>query len=167
MKMKRFDVGLFIVHPTEDPVAISGILGLEPTRAWRVGDERTTPDGDILSGRRVDTRWRFSRRYETSDQWFFKQVEDLVELIEPHAEFIRELVASGGEVTLEVWLLGDGYFGDSIPAAFIKRLSDLHMGFGLESFLVPQNGHDDQLVVTLMPRPQVRLRRPVLETIGA
>src|SRR5437764_1217618 len=34
----------------------------------RVGDQRKTPKGDLLSGFYKDTRWRHTRRFETSEQ---------------------------------------------------------------------------------------------------
>ncbi len=151
--MQRFDVLLRIVHPTADPAAISKTLGLEPTMAWRVGDEKITPTGTLLGGKRDDTRWLFHLRYETAEQWFFQQLYDFIEVLEPQAEFIRDLAATGGEISLEVHLLGDGYFGDTLPAAFIKRLAGLQMGFGLESFVVPQNYEAGEARVALLPRP--------------
>jgi len=45
---RRFDVELFIVHPTIDPSDITIALGLEATRSSRVGDPRITPKGTLL-----------------------------------------------------------------------------------------------------------------------
>src|SRR5215467_1791975 len=48
--VRRFDVELFIVHPTLDPADISAALGMEAHSAHRVGDPRKTPKGTPLSG---------------------------------------------------------------------------------------------------------------------
>jgi hypothetical protein len=47
---RRFDVELFIVHPTVDPEEIGRALGLEARFLQRAGEERTTPAGRPLSG---------------------------------------------------------------------------------------------------------------------
>jgi hypothetical protein len=40
---RRFDVELFIVHPTLDPAQITAALGLEPKNVRRVGERQTLP----------------------------------------------------------------------------------------------------------------------------
>ncbi len=57
---KRFDVELFIVHPTLDPAEIDVTLGLDAKFSHRVGDQRKTPAGRLLKGTYQDTRWRQS-----------------------------------------------------------------------------------------------------------
>jgi hypothetical protein len=47
---QRFDVELFIVHPTIDPSEITIALGLEPKVSHRAGDRRVTPKGILLEG---------------------------------------------------------------------------------------------------------------------
>ena len=42
---KRFDVELFIIHPTLDPKEIDAELGLDAEIAHGVGDQRKTPKG--------------------------------------------------------------------------------------------------------------------------
>jgi len=93
--LKRFDVELFIIHPTLDPVEISTALGLDAHFAHRVGDQRKTPKGTRLSGVYQDTRWRHSRRHETPDQWFADKIAELIECIEPHKAFLKELRSTG------------------------------------------------------------------------
>jgi hypothetical protein len=69
---RRFDVQLFIVHPTLHPAEITAALGLEPSIVHRVGDRRKTSKGTLLSGNYPDTQWRHSVRYDVRDQWFAK-----------------------------------------------------------------------------------------------
>jgi hypothetical protein len=139
-KLKRFDVELFIVHPTMDPADISTALGLDATIAHRVGDQRKTPKSEPLPGRYQDTRWRHSRRHETSDQYFADKIAELLDCIEPHKAFLKELRSTGGAACLNLQLLGDdGYFGDKIPRAVLARLVDLELDFGIECFAVPQS----------------------------
>ncbi len=134
---KRFDVELFIVHPTLDPLEISMALGLDAKFAHRVGEQRKTPNGTLLSGTYQDTRWRYSRRHETPDQWFVGKIAELIDCIEPHKAFLKELRSTGGKTCLILQFLGDGYFGDEIPQAILARLIDLEVGFGIECFCDP------------------------------
>jgi hypothetical protein len=131
---RRFDVDLFIVHPTVDPAEISLALGLEAKFSHRVGDQRKTPAGTLLSGLHEDTRWRHSRRYWTSDQWFADKLVDLIDQLEPHKEFLKKLTASGGRNSVIVQFLGDGYFGDKVPHDILYRLAVMDLDLGIECF---------------------------------
>ncbi len=135
---KRFDVELFIVHPTLDPAEISAALGLDAKFSHRVGEQRKTPRGKPLKGTYQDTRWKHSRRHETPDQWFADKVAELLGRIEPHREFLKKLRATGGTAYVIVQFLGDGYFGDKIPLATLTKLADLELDLGIECFTVPQ-----------------------------
>lgn len=136
---KRFDVELFIVHPSMDPEQISVALGLDAKIAHRVGDQRKTPKGTPLSGTYQDTRWRHSRCHETPDQWFAGKIAELIDCIEPHKAFLKELRSTGGKACLILQFLGDGYFGDEIPQAILARLIDLELDFGIECFADAQS----------------------------
>jgi hypothetical protein len=131
---KWFDVELLIVHPTLDPAEISTALGLDAKFAHRVGTPRKTPKGTPLSGTYQDTRWRYSRRHEIPDQWFAGKIAELIDCIEPHKTFLRELRATGGKASLILQLLGGGYFGDELPLAILARLINLELDFGIECF---------------------------------
>jgi len=131
---KRFDVELFIVHPTLDPAEISAALGLDAKFSHCVGEQRKTPKGTPLEGTHRDTRWRHTRRHETPDQWFADKVAELLDRIEPHREFLKKLRATGGRACVIVQFLGDGYFGDEIPQETLKKLADLELDLGIECF---------------------------------
>ncbi len=85
---KRFDVELFIRHPTLRPMDIEHALGLSATHSHCVGDPKFTPTGKQLAGRYPDTRWRHSMRHTTMDQWFRTEVEALVARLQPHEAFM-------------------------------------------------------------------------------
>jgi len=131
---KRFDVELFIVHPTLDPVEIGTGLGLDAEFSHRVGDQRKTPKGTLLPGTHRDTRWRHSRRYETSDQWFAGKVAELIDCIESHRAFLKNLRATGGSACILVQFLGGGHIVEKIPQDVLARLIDLELDFGIECF---------------------------------
>ena len=133
--LRRFDVELFIVHPTLDPAEISAALGLEAQGVHRVGDRRRTLKGTLLEGNYPDTRWRHSVRYEARAQHFRDKVAALVDELTPHRAFLADLRATGGRATVIVQFL-DGYFGDAIPAETLAKLADLQLELGIESYEV-------------------------------
>ncbi len=136
---KRFDVELFIVHPTLDPAEIGARLGLDAKFSHRAGGQRKTPKGTLLPDPHRDTRWRHTRRYETSDQWFADKLAELIDRIEPHRSFLKNLRSTGGRACVLVQFLGDGYFGDEIPRDVLARLIDLELDLGIECFTDPQS----------------------------
>ncbi|TAL31209.1 MAG: DUF4279 domain-containing protein [Alphaproteobacteria bacterium] len=138
-KKRRFDVELFIVHPTMEPAAITAALGLEPKIVHRVGDQRKTLKGTLLKGRHPDTRWRYSARYTVQDQSFVHELAKFVDYLIAYKAFLRELQATGGEACVGVQFLGDGYFGDRIEPDTLAKLADLEVGFGIECYMVPQS----------------------------
>ena len=104
-----------------------------------MGDQRKTPKGTLLPGTHRDTRWRHCRRYATSDQLFAGKVAELIDCLEPHRAFLRNLRATGGTACVLVQFLGDGYFGDEIPREILTRLIDLELDLGIECFTDPQS----------------------------
>jgi hypothetical protein len=136
---KRFHVELFIVHPTLEPAEISTALGLEAHFAQRVGDPRKTPKGGPLAGNYSDTRWRHSVECSTTDQWFVAEVTSLLDRLEPHKAFFANLRPTGGEASLIIQFLGDGYLSDEIPHAALVKLVELGLGLGIECFVDPQS----------------------------
>jgi hypothetical protein len=137
--LKRLDVELFIVHPTMDPDDITAALGLEPSHARRIGGNRKTRKGTPLLGEYPDTRWRHSVRHDVRGQHFASEVAALLDRLSPHKAFLAELRATGGQATLVVQFLGDGYFGDMLPLNTLSKLIDLQLDLGIEAFTVPQS----------------------------
>jgi hypothetical protein len=135
---RRFDVELFIVHPTLDPVEITAELGLEPQNSHRVGDPRQTPKGNLLPGVYRDTRWRHSIELELKDQWFSEEVTKLVDRLIPHRAFLKNLRATGGKAQIAVQFF-DAYYGDEIDRETLKKLVDLELDIGIECFSEPQS----------------------------
>lgn len=136
---RRFDVELFIVHPTLDPAEITAALGLEPKVTHPVGERRQAPNGTLLPGQYRDTRWRHSVRYEVKHQHFADAVAALLDRLEPHNAFLRNLRSTGGEACVIIQFLGDGYFGDKLPKKTLAQLADLDLDFAIECFSVPQS----------------------------
>ena len=137
--VKRFDIDLFIIHPTLDPSRIEEALGLTAEVVHRVGDRRKTPNGRLLEGTYRDTRWRHKRRFETAGQHFAQRIIELLGDIEAHRGFFHELRTAGGSACVILQLLGDGYLGDTLSQEALKRLADLQLDFGIECYIEPQS----------------------------
>lgn len=135
---RRFDIELLIVHPLLDPADISRVLGMEGHFSHRVGDQRTTRKGSLLSGVYPDTRWRHSIRHTVTEQWFASELVDFVARLEPHKEFLTNLSTTGGSATLIIQFLGDGYLADDIPLGTLAKLVGLGLSLGVECFIDQQ-----------------------------
>jgi hypothetical protein len=135
---RRFDVALFVVHPSLRPDDISQALALEPHFTQTVGLPRATPSGTPLSGTYPDTRWRHKVLYTTQDQHFADQLADFVDGLKSRGEALAMLRATGGKTMLIVQFLGDGYLGDDIPHESLSKIVELGLGLGIECFVVPQ-----------------------------
>jgi hypothetical protein len=138
-ELRRFDVELFIIHPTMAPAEITAALGIEAQIVHGVGEPRKARNGTLLGGQYRDTRWRHSIRYEVKDQWFADKVTMLVDRLLPHKAFLTGLRTTGGNAEIIVQFLGDGYFGDNVPVETLSRMADLQLEFGIECFVVPQS----------------------------
>lgn len=136
---RRFEVQIFIKHPSIDPAQITATLGLEPKIQSRVGEARRTPKGTPLPGAYPDTSWRYGERHHVEKQWFASRIDALVDRLLPHKAFLGGLRESGGRTWIIVEFLGDGYFGDEIPLRTLAKLVELGLDFGIEVFAVPQS----------------------------
>jgi Domain of unknown function (DUF4279) len=134
---KRFEVELFIVHPTLKPPEITASTGLRPKITHCVGGRRETPKGTELQGTYPDTRWRYSRRYRTKHQHCASKVDELLDRLTKRRAFLRELRATGGRACVVVQFLSTGYFGDEIPVRTLKKMAELDLDFGIESYAIP------------------------------
>jgi hypothetical protein len=135
---RRFDVELLVIHPTMTPEEISVALGLEAHFSHCVGMPRQTPKGSPLPGNYRDTRWRHSTRHVATDQWFAKPFAAFVVSLMPRKGFLHSIRASGGEASVIIQFLCDGYHGDSISPETLAQLAELGVDLGLEIFSMPQ-----------------------------
>jgi hypothetical protein len=134
----RFDLELFVIHPTLHPDDISRALDLDAHFTKTVGAPRTTPKGTPLSGTYADTRWRHRVRHAVPDQYFAEQLADFVERLKSRSEALAMLRETGGQTTLVVQFLGDGFLGDDISHKTLTVIVELGLSLGIECFTTPQ-----------------------------
>ncbi|WP_298255827.1 DUF4279 domain-containing protein [Bradyrhizobium sp.] len=129
----RYNVRFIIRHPAIDPDVITRTLQIEPTRAAMVGSFMKTPKGETLQGRHRDSVWSCTLRL-ARNRFFFREVVDLIEKLEPHKAFLVDLIESGGEASVNIDLPGDTNIGDILPWREVARLGALRIELGIEVF---------------------------------
>lgn len=136
---RRFNVDVLISHPVMAPNEITSRLGIEPQFFHCAGEQVVTPNGTPVGGVYYDTRWRHCLCFESYDQWFLFGIEEMIEILAPHASFFAYLRETGGTASVSLSFLGDGYFGDNLPWQVLVRLAELQLDLGIQNFDVPQN----------------------------
>lgn len=129
----RYNVRFIIRHPAINPDVITRTLQIEPTRAAMVGTLMKTPKGEVLRGRHRDSVWSCTLRL-ARNRFFFREVVDLIEKLEPHKDFLVGLTESGGTATVTIDLPGDTNIGDVLPWRQVARLGALRIELGIEVF---------------------------------
>jgi hypothetical protein len=132
---RRFDVELFIVHPSIDPAAISAALGLEGHIAHAAGADRVSSKGIALPGQYPDTRWRHSVRHTVTHHWFALALAEFVDRLMLRKAFLHHVRATGGQATVVVQFFNDGYLGDQLKSDTLAKLAQLRVDFGIECFV--------------------------------
>jgi hypothetical protein len=129
----KYRIRLLIKHPIMDPAAITSKLGFKPGLVWTAGTRRKTPAGTPLPGVHKTSAWGYWFDVE-GGRFFSQDVLKLLLQLEERAEFIRELIDSGGSIGLYVNLPGDVNIGDEIAWADLRRFVSLRINFGVEVF---------------------------------
>jgi hypothetical protein len=135
---RRFDIDLFIVHPTLRPGEISRALGLVAHTSHAVGEPRRSPKGKRLPGTYTDTRWRHKRRHTVEEQFFGDELAVFVESLRPRSEALAMLRDTAGMTALIIQFVGEGHFGDEIGHETLATIVELGLSLEIECFAVPR-----------------------------
>jgi len=106
----EYKIRLAFRNSTFDPKVISAALRMRPHVAWRVGDRRMTPSGQLLEGFRRESHWSktmtprgiWVRAEVGSSRMAERGIQKLIHQLTPHAAFLRRLRAAGASP--EIWL---------------------------------------------------------------
>jgi hypothetical protein len=115
------------------PDFITKKLKLVPHLNWTAGRPRKAPNGNLLRGRSKETVWGY-HRYTERKRAFFEDVVALIDVLEPHANFLQEIVDSGGRMFIALDLVGDTNIGDALSYQQLARLSALRIDLSVEVF---------------------------------
>ncbi len=130
---RSFSVSLSVTHPDIDPAIVSQALGLTPAQATRAGASRTTPRGDPLEGTYSFTCWRHQFEVDGARE-LAPVLQDLVERLQPHAEFFSRVVREGGRIELFCGVLAGGNWDEVLPYELLGRLAALAVDLRLDVY---------------------------------
>jgi hypothetical protein len=117
--------------PSEE---ISRAIGMQPKIHWNAGDPRVTPTGTALGGVREETCWTTRILHPESGDLVDAIAANLTSL-EPHKDFLREFVTTGGEIEYFIgWFTTDTSGGETLDWELLQRLADLKISLGLDVY---------------------------------
>lgn len=120
-----FMISLRAKHPKDDLSFMSELFEKEPKVSWVAGDDRKTPKGTPLGGKRDNSYWvtRITEEETDSETW---QLEDYLEKvyieITPKLDKLKAFFVSGGRLELYVSLYGARNFGLILSPDLLARL---------------------------------------------
>src|SRR5689334_9034890 len=129
----RYHVGLLIKHPNIDPARLTERLRLQPDSFQIAGAPRMTPKGNPLPGMHRESGWSHWFGVERN-RFFFEDVAKLIDILEPHKDFLHQIVNEGGRIEVIVYLPGDINIGSSLQWRDMARLAALRINLGIEVF---------------------------------
>ncbi|MBZ5727651.1 MAG: DUF4279 domain-containing protein [Acidobacteriia bacterium] len=140
MEIFRFSIHLRLTHPSADPDDISTALSMAPSRKWKAGEARTTPDGQPLAGIYAHTYWA-SEAKKGEDSELLAVMESGLDELEKRAPFLSNFVASGGRIEYYIsWFASERSGGDAIPWRLLARLAALHINLSLDVYSYQEPG---------------------------
>ena len=100
---------------------------------WTAGAERRTLAGTLLPGISKTSAWGHSFDVK-GERLFSDGVSKMLSVLLSKAEFVHELVNSGGSIGLYVYLPGSVNIGDVLSWKDLEQLASLRVDFGVEVF---------------------------------
>jgi hypothetical protein len=129
----KYCVSLWIEHPNYDPDSISAELSLKPQVVHRAGDRRQTPKGRPLSGNYDRTYW--NTEIDLSDGIDISEsLAPIVRGLQPHQQFLKQLIDGGGVIQLFVGLFATGLCDYVLSNALLREFGDLHIDLRLDYY---------------------------------
>jgi hypothetical protein len=105
--MKQYSISLRIWHPTLSGDQISLGIGRVPEVSQSVGEQRTTPKGNLI-GRINEETYCVFRLVNRSDGFFTDGLAELLSGIAQISPYLQSLRDSGGATEIYVWIFPEG-----------------------------------------------------------
>jgi hypothetical protein len=126
----RFKISLRFRHPESDLSACSQEFGLEPSRQWLAGEERTSPRGNLLEGLWEESYWTYPLEIKPEED-IESSLVWIAQWLGGHEKFLAEHRRSGGAVALLIGIFLEGLnSGFLLEPLLIARYASL--GIALE-----------------------------------
>lgn len=133
MAKKQTRISLRFWHPTWKATVFSDTLNLNPRFIHSVGDRRRTPTGTLLEGTYTKSYWCYD--YEAGNNCDpADAINELLAIVNPHADFVRSVMESGGRAEILVWIISSADFGEEFPSDVLLSLGRLGIGLSFDIY---------------------------------
>ncbi len=130
-------VSLKIWHPKLQADDIADQLRLDAQHVFNVGEQRKTPRGRELEGV-YDTSFVCMKLFQGDQALLSEDISGWVGQLGSHAEYLRMIVSSGGELVLHIALLVESMVDFYFDNELVMRLAQLGVGL---SFSLYEQAH--------------------------
>lgn len=131
-----FQVCVLARHPQADVSELSARLGRVPAHASKRGAVIVTPKGTRPGGIYADSRCLVEFA-SNEDGTLAECLGAAADALEPHREFIAQLIRNGGEVQVFARWYPNGDTGETLPPYLLRKLGSLGVQLGFNVFGVP------------------------------
>jgi hypothetical protein len=138
MRNYYYRTSLRVWHPSIEPALISKATSLEPSRSWRVGEQRVTPKGKPLEGTYPESYWYADLSGEGPESADQQCLEDslweYLGRLEKAAEFLKNVRETGGRCEIFVGLYGRWNYGFEFSPSLLSSFHRLGLALSLDVY---------------------------------
>ncbi len=143
MHPHTYKIRFLLVHPNLDfaeaQKALSEIQGLNSSAFWKAGDDRISPFGEKLEGKRFDSRWGFS--FENNKEWHKSEdlsapdaIEKILEKLLPYKDIFNNLAKQGCRIELIVAISVESNTSEAFTPDLMRQLSDFDINLAVDLY---------------------------------
>jgi hypothetical protein len=141
MHTYEYIISFGLKHPTSELKdayeALAKIPGIFPGRLVTVGEQRSTPRGDILEGNYSESRcgFGFTKEWQRSDSEDLPvALERAIEMLSPHKDVLKSVVETGGVLDFFVGLGIAANSGFILEPALMNKLADMSIKLSFDLY---------------------------------
>ena len=109
-------------------------MRMQPRFHWTAGEPSVSPKGTPLGGVREQTYWSSGNLHSESVE-LTDALEANLSSLESHKDFLREFVATGGEIEYFIgWFTTDTSCGETLDWELLQRLAALRINLALDVY---------------------------------
>ena len=142
MAAYKVDISLRAQHPDDDLAALIERVGIAPSQRWKKGDPRRTPKGKLLRGTRDDSYCSIPLQVARTSS-LTEAVSDSLKVVRRVKKQLREIVASGGKVSIAVGWFCTGDAGTSLPSDLLAELGRAGVALDLYLYFAASDSNED------------------------
>ncbi len=130
----QYNVSFRIVHPSIDPDDICKKLNLNVKRKWRVGDQKKTPKGNVLTGVHDHSYCVFELNYENKKIDLIDYLKFWNKKLIMHKDLLNQIHATGGKLEYFIGWFSDENSGEEFDVSFLSELAELKIGLAFDFY---------------------------------